>query len=719
MRRSFTHLLAIATIQASMAVASMAVAQQAATSRPFDTDNSPTGAWPYADWAYGRYKAECASGGSAVGLSRLPSTNRAHSVLCKSQLSPSGPLNFYDAGFDTAHAATSTQVFSENNSTGYGPRGDWDYGYYKGECPYDQFVTGVSQNPSTGKIDKIECSIDSTPGGPWVPRGTCNLVAFPGNHPSNIPDGDWAYGYDKLECASGQVMVGVSVTNNAAQTPHGILCCNLQQGLWTKAPALFAGQGPIASMQLLMDGTILMSDGYIDPFPGETSRLMYWYRYSPSSDGHYSSGSWRFTQIKSHYGRRAYATGMLTTGKLFVGGGEYLWFADGSPNRDPFGRSFCEVFDPQGNGGDGKWSDIPNFAGSTVLADGTAVPLPNGRLLVAPPTESNGDHATKSMELDPVTLTWVHQTTLGGGMLFGEGSFAPLQDGLNIVFAQNGVAKYGGTLSQWNTEAQGWTTVAAPWPTGSNPYDVTDGEGGPALTLYDGRVLILGSSGFNGIYDPALGISNTGQALGTQGVDPPGRFAETNQALMPTGNALCAGNHSSQPNVVFYEFDPSTGTFSTKSTATGAPAFPAFSTVLQTPLPDGSIMVSSMSSINLYIYTPRGPQLTQYGQPTITSPITGPVNGVYTLNGTTLSGLTNGASMDDELQNYTSFPIVAVEINGTKTYCSVTSVSNMSITPGVPSQVKFTIPPGVAHGALKVTVSASGLQSSNSVGLNY
>lgn len=153
----------------------------------------------------------------------------------------------------------------------------------------------------------------------------------------------------------------------------------------------------------------------------------------------------------------------------------------------------------------------------------------------------------------------------------------------------------------------------------------------------------------------------------------------------------------------------------------GAPDYSmANGNLLQTPLPDGTVLVADAGFRDMYVYTPATAQLTSFGQPTITT-ITGPSSGVYTLNGTTLNGLTNGANSDDEVQNYTSFPIVWL-ITATQTrYATVTSVSTTSIAPGASGTVTFRVPSGMVptHGTATVKVSASGLFSSNTKTITY
>jgi hypothetical protein len=117
-----------------------------------------------------------------------------------------------------------------SNSAHYGYYGDWDVGYFKGDCPPPQYIVGLAQTPS-GLLANALCAESSTfpqNGGGWAPSRTCHKVALPGSSPWPQPDGYWpGAGYDMLECDANQVVVGVSVVPTT-DFPHAIYCCNLE-----------------------------------------------------------------------------------------------------------------------------------------------------------------------------------------------------------------------------------------------------------------------------------------------------------------------------------------------------------------------------------------------------------------------------------------------------------------------------------------------------------
>jgi hypothetical protein len=482
----------------------------------------------------------------------------------------------------------------------------------------------------------------------------------------------------------------------------------LTPGTWTTLAATYPVGVPM-TLQLLMDGSVLANDS-IDPKS--------WHRLIPSAIGGYANGMW-FPAASSETGRVYFATGMLRDGRYVIGGGEYVdisvcatdaecasRFGAGhtchtsnhicyAPSGLADGRNKCEIYDPTVNYPAGQWLALPDLPGLDVV-DGIAAPLPNGKLLFGPGLAAGGVFNTQSIEFDPANLAAPWDTVLHatGGPAFAEGSMTLMQTG-DILVSEDGVALY-------SSSSHSWTNIPAP-PGYNSPYV---GEGGPAMTLYDGTVMLTGSSGFNGKYSPS---TNT-----LTNIAPPpggGRLDENDLVVLPTGNVLCAVlDQAQQQPYTFYEYSPTANTFT--SVMTGAPSS-LKGIILQTPLPDGTVLVGNNNTSTLYIYHPQGPQLTSFGQPSITN-VTGPVAGVYTLTGTTLNGLTNGANRDDEQQNYTSFPIIAVTTPGETEYVRVTSVSTASIAPGAAATVKFTLPSDAPHGVVQLSLSASGLFSSNS-----
>jgi hypothetical protein len=105
---------------------------------------------------------------------------------------------------------------------------------------------------------------------------------------------------------------------------------------------------------LLSDGTVICGDGGSG-----------WFRLTPDIHGSYVNGTW--TVIAStHYTRLFYSSQVLTSGNVYVAGGEY-----GS------GKSHAELYNSLNN----TWSDIPQPASNPTYSDAVSKMLPNGNVL--------------------------------------------------------------------------------------------------------------------------------------------------------------------------------------------------------------------------------------------------------------------------------------------------------------------------------------------------
>jgi hypothetical protein len=170
------------------------------------------------DWSYGDYKAECAQNQKLIGISATAVSPelRAHSALCVSTwdtMARGATTHSFDGGDDRADTATgdwdvgytkaecdmdetitgisqtgdlrlskiqcgwiesevgnsdqgcTTLVFSStsDNQLASDP-GDWAIGFSKNQCRSNQYLKGVSSNPTTGEIHALLC---------------CDAVPFP------------------------------------------------------------------------------------------------------------------------------------------------------------------------------------------------------------------------------------------------------------------------------------------------------------------------------------------------------------------------------------------------------------------------------------------------------------------------------------------------------------------------------------------------------------
>jgi hypothetical protein len=140
-----------------------------------------------------------------------------------------GPLVAGSGGTFTQTFFTSTKGVFRNGDCGYPgtgyPSGDWAPGGYKGVCPLDAPMYGISRVPGQTWSESVECGMPgqaaySNPGTGCHAR-TVTQVDNRGDTDSNW---DWDPGSYKTECAANEFVAGVSqASGNGVLT--NILCC--------------------------------------------------------------------------------------------------------------------------------------------------------------------------------------------------------------------------------------------------------------------------------------------------------------------------------------------------------------------------------------------------------------------------------------------------------------------------------------------------------------
>ena len=164
------------------------------------------------DWDFGFWKGDCGAGSVVNGLSQRPSDGFAHAIAC----------GYGSTGTFTGNR-TATVVFSGADNRRRQRAGDWDIGYHKGECGWNEYVSGVSMDPSTKKVHALRCAAGSLQNGG---DNSCETrILSNGDDRGNMASGDWDPGYYKADCSVGKVVYGVSVHASTGK-PHRILCCN-------------------------------------------------------------------------------------------------------------------------------------------------------------------------------------------------------------------------------------------------------------------------------------------------------------------------------------------------------------------------------------------------------------------------------------------------------------------------------------------------------------
>src|SRR5664279_574085 len=130
-------------------------------------------------------------------------------------------------------------------------------------------------------------------------------------------------------------------------------------------------------------------------------------------------------------------------------------------------------------------------------------------------------------------------------------------------------------------------------------------------------------------------------------------------------------------------------------------------------LPNGQIMVFTIDGPTVQIYAPAGSPNPSWA-PVITSvPSSLDPGQTFSLSGTQLNGLSEGAYYGDDTNASTNFPLVRITNNATSHvfYARTFNHSSRSIAPGAASSTNFAVPATMESGASSLVVIANGIPS--------
>ena len=437
----------------------------------------------------------------------------------------------------------------------------------------------------------------------------------------------------------------------------------------------------VATCFLLTDGTVL-AQGV------STNR---WYRLTPDGNGSYANGTWA-TMANSVHAPLYYASGILRDGRLIVCGGEYdagamIWLLN------------AEMYDPTAN----TWTTLPVPAGWVRIGDAPGCVLPDGRFFL-------GQVLTRNTAIyDPATNTWAAAANKINSV--GEESWSLLPDGtIHAVDCSNppNAEKYIIASNQW---------VAA----GTTPQVLVDSisEIGASVLLPDGRLFVIGATGFTALYTPPpianqAGTWVQGPTIPQVNPNQPLGAVDAPAVVLPNGNVLfTAGPITSpatfQPPTFFFEYDP---------VANAINAVPAAATSAQKPywgrmlmLPNGQALYTAGDTV-VALYTPSGSPDPVW-KPTITScPASVRRGRTYTLRGRQLNGLTQCVYYGNDATQATNYPIVVLESGSDVFYCRTSAFSTMGLNTGtIIHSCSFRVPSSVPLGSYCLRVIANGISS--------
>jgi MYXO-CTERM domain-containing protein len=465
-------------------------------------------------------------------------------------------------------------------------------------------------------------------------------------------------------CAAALVIASVAVVHSASAAPAA-------SGTWAAAP-MNPGVGQAFGLWLLTDGTVL-SHG---------KALNNWVVLTPDAKGSYANGTWKAVASSVH-ARGGAQQHVLKDGRFFQAGGEYIDGPDCTTALCPT----TEIYDPVAN----TWT--PEATAPYDIGDTGSATLADGRIL-------DSTRSGPQIQLyDPVANKW---TTLANSPLSSgdENSWASLQNGgvLAVGYQKDGAAIYNPATSTW--------TRTGPVPSGFNT-----GDTGGISQMFDGRVFVYGLAGKSYIYTPGAtaadpGTWTAGPAM-LNGDEAEDEFSDTLPNGMVWGGLVTA---TYGPGVVLQQFDPTTNMVSSAAPPPdkGNP-YP----IGYVNLPNGQVMVTAADQN--WIYSPLTQPLDAW-RPTVTSVVANS-DGSYTLTGTQISGLINGADEGDDMTMAENYPIVWLTNEaGDVYYCRSFGFSNMMPSKGsAPETCQFTTPKNLPEGTYSLFVSAVGVQSKTPV----
>jgi hypothetical protein len=399
---------------------------------------------------------------------------------------------------------------------------------------------------------------------------------------------------------------------------------------------------------------------------------------TPDKKGSYVNGTWKSVAGSTH-ARSGATQHVLRDGRFFQAGGEYI---DGPACT----KDLCptaEIYDPVKN----QWTDAATAPYD--IGDTGSATLPDGRLIYS-------TRAGNMIQIyDPTTDTWTKNGTmpLGTG---DENAWVDLQNGgiLAVGFNTDGAAIYNPAKNSWKR-------------TGAVPSGFNTGDTGGITLMFDGRVFVYGLNYKSYIYTPGATADDAGswvegpKLLDTEAED---EYSD----ILPNGLVMGGLVHVMfGAGTVLQLFDPTTNTVS-KSSLPGNDV--ANVPIDYVNLPNGQVMVTG-SGADYILTLDTGPA--DAWRPTVSSIAYNADADSYTLTGTQISGLVNGADEGDDMTMAQNYPIVFLTDASQNVYfCRTFNFSSMAPSPGdTPETCDFTLPAGLPDGSYSLYVSAVGVSS--------
>jgi hypothetical protein len=451
----------------------------------------------------------------------------------------------------------------------------------------------------------------------------------------------------------------------------GLVCAQS----WTPAGKLSISMG---SALLLTDGRVAVQDN--------NSRS--WYALTPGITGSYSSGKWApLKEMPSGYEPLYFASAVLPDMRLAVLGGEYN---KGSLDWTTLGA----IYSPLAK----TWQSLAAPAGWSTVGDAESVVLADGTWMVADCC------TTQAALLDAATLTWTITGT-GKNDSNDEEGWTLLPNGEVLTVDTHTGTEYS---EIYNPATGSWS------PAGSTVAQVVNysaHEIGPAVLRPDGTVLQTGATGQNAIYDSTTGIWSAAPNFPLNAAGHQLEIADGPAALLPSGNVLCMTSPGVYAEgVEFFEWNGTTFT-----AVPGTPNSPTDSSYYgrMVVLPTGQILLTDGTG-DVYLYNSVGSPDPAWAPTITTVPATLTPGGTYTLSGTQLNGLSQGAAYGDDYQSATNYPLVRItnDATGNVYYARTHDFSSMGVATGSAIvSTEFDVPTTIKKGASQLEVVTNGIPS--------
>ncbi len=449
-------------------------------------------------------------------------------------------------------------------------------------------------------------------------------------------------------------------------------------GTWTSLA--HAAPGGVGTMLLLPDGTVMAEKSGVSNV---------WYKLTPDSTGSYTNGTWS-TLASMSLQRLYFASQVLPNGNVFVLGGEYSG-ASGSSTWTNTG----EMYNPVSN----TWTAIASYP-ETQYGDVPSAVLPNGTILCGSLTDAN------TYIYNPANNTWTQAGTKLYSDRSDEENWIKLSDGSILSYDVFGNSP----------DAQRYIPSSNTWvPAGSATAQLQTSGGyelGPGFLLPSGQALQIGGNSNNSIYVP---LSNSWVAAAAT----PSSYGANDApaAMLPNGNVLVdVGDTSTSfnPPTYLYEYSPTSNTFTSVPTPVSLASIQPYITRMLM-LPTGQVLFTTDSSTTLYAYNPTGSPSASW-RPAVSN-IVNNGNNTFTVSGTQLNGMSEGADYGDDAQMSSNYPIVKFTTSSGSVYFGRTSqwssTWDQTGTNVVTTQV--TLPSTLQPSAYLVSVSGAGISTANNV----